>query len=228
MVSHVPLGLNVLIVDTNQPSAQFAGRLSAYMTGRVDNEHANGIAEVYAAKYKEETGCSLVGGTANVSDDDYWTTFFSTWPTHGWFSDEFDNIYQKGQEATAIQAYRFHAAGEIRKLIQKKRAIGTHLLMGETVGNWTCKKVNKAIISHYDEIEHINALRRIQKYPAYLSVGLFFDVALHEALVDFLKMRANQFPMAIADIEKKNGFSVAITGFRLLHIATARRAVPLT
>lgn len=215
MVTSIPAGITVFIVDTEQYAGSFAGNMCAYMTGRVGEL---GVGENYAELYSNETELDPLSEVADVADEKGVMRPWDIWPTHGWFNNGTGNYYLMGQEARALTEYRQQAARERALLCKQRLLVLSEIMEGRTVDGPTVKSREAEIQKHKHEIKDIQLVLEAPFCPAYLSAAIFFFNVPDEKLMRFLKERAFRFVDVRKDIEVADRGVIDITGFRMLHI----------
>jgi len=185
------------VIDTEQYAGNFERQMCAYVTGQIGE---CGVGDEEAAQYKKETHkqpLSFVEERVDDSGDFPCMRPVKIYPTPGWFNHGQGGHYKEGQEAKALVDYRKQVkVCYVPFIKQIKRS------------KWS-EADKKSEIKHYEkEISNAMKLKKVHKYPAYLSVAIFCSRKPTEAEMGFMKERAKKFAAMSTDDK--------ITGFRLI------------
>jgi hypothetical protein len=135
--------------------------------------------------------------------------------------------YRSGEadKAKVLAAYVKSVEGYNLPHIKQREEIIKQLKSGKTVSNWTIPAAKKEIARMKADIAKAKKLKKVSQYPAYLSVGIWFDSKPSKEQIDLMKARAAKF----AEAKRSDGrfswdkdFKLTITGFRLLSFETKK------
>jgi len=224
MVTSIPSGTSIFIIDTEQDASRFVGEMCAYITGRV-GERIRG--DEYAELYEQETNTDPIADVIDIPNGKDIMTPWSVWSTPGWFDNGVGDYYPQGSVQEAVDDYRRRVAQERTNLIRQKEAILAEIKTGKTIANWTETKALDEIERHKREIIVAQGVTRIPSYPAYLSVAIFFGFPPCEMTTDIMKVRAFHFVDTRKQVEHKRD-TINITGFRLLKVQQLKKFTQLS
>lgn len=187
------------IIDTEQYAGNFERQMAAWITGMIGgcgvgeemarqaNRQLPGTTQKWFAKHLSKN--------RGDSDDGY-EPFVSIVPTPGWFNDGFGNHWRKDANTKEVQALFWKAA---RSEMQRELA--------STKG----KKWQDRIRTKYARWRK----RGPDKWPACLSVGIFFDAKPSQVILDIMGDRAASFNQ-VANDQKWHVGVIAVTKCRLV------------
>jgi hypothetical protein len=186
----------MFVIDTEQYAGNFERQMCAYITGQIGE---CGVGQEEAVQYKKETHkqpLDFIENRVDGSDDCPCMRPVNIYPTPGWFNHGDGGHFKDGQEAEALVDYR-KAAKEITGgyIKQAKRSYWSEADKKSEIKRYE-KKINDAM-----------KLKKVHKWPAYLSVAIFCSRKPTDKEIDFMKERAKKF----AAISK-----IKVTGFRLV------------
>jgi hypothetical protein len=193
-------------VDTDSYAGNFERELCAYMTG-ITGECGVGHE---AAKLYEEAGFKPLDDLVGQAQDDHgcWRPA-AIQPTPGWFNDGVGNHYRESDydESEVIKTHNENVENYAKNTIEKVYADKEY--------------AKKEADRHRKE----HTTKRVNKYPAYNSVGIVLTRKPTKEEVEFLKSRAHKFT---TERGKKSRFSgefggihnFEIEGFRLVKETT--------
>jgi hypothetical protein len=193
----------LFVVDTNHYAGNFEREMCSYMTGIVGD---CGVGREYANRLKTETALDpdvFFHNVVQVPDEHGCYRPVVIWPTPGYFNDGMDNEYQIKAYVKSVTDYFLPYKKEAEKTLRKLEA-------GEPVGGWTISSAKQSIASNQAHIDRAKKMKKIHRYPAYMSVGIWFDSELTKEQITVLKERAAMF---CKTYEKED---IKIGGFRIV------------
>lgn len=188
-----------LIIDTNQYAGNFERQMCAFLTGHTGE---CGVGRDMAQIYKEDTGDAKLTKFRNVisvPDEHGCSRPVSIHTNPRWAGDGVGNIFLidgNSNEAELCAAYVKSREGYFSPLIRQKREIINQINSGKEVKGWTVKAAEREIAKHEDDIAKAKQLTRVNRYPAYLSVAIYFDSRPTPEQIEIIKERAKLFPAA--------------------------------
>lgn len=178
----------VFVVDTEQYSGNFERWLCGYMTGRTDEPETHGGEEAEIAK-KEITP--------------------EAWD---YFQEHVINCAEQPDDCpidTPVIIYP--TPGWFNT------GMGGHFKEGQEEEAYKhYKKTTEKYIADHKGMTTLQVSPKLNKFPAYQSVGIFFDEAPSHDIIALLKARAHKFAEQYWPAHRIFGQKITITGFRLL------------
>lgn len=213
----------VFVIDTEDYAGNFERDMTAYITGHVGDCQ---VGEDMVPFYKEETGdtnCEKFTNLLEYRPDEHGCNRpCSIYPTPGWFNHGMGGHFKDGEEAKALNDYveqctRVYGKEYMANPLAAKKALDE----GKQYANWTYAAVEREIKRLTAEVEKARKLKKVAKYPAYLSVAIFFNEKPSKTLIKLMKERAYTFCKANKVLNARLGFKyhpekLTITGFRLV------------
>lgn len=218
MVTSLPSGTTLFIVDTEQPASLFAENMCAFLTGRVGD---TGIGEDYAVLYSEQTEREPLEDVRDIQTTRGFHTPCSPWETPGWFNNGMGGYYREnqGQERQAVAHFRDSVCRQHESLSLQKQSLLAELQRGKKIGDWTVSAAEREIKRHTQQIIEARETRRIRIFPAYLSVAIFLS-SLRDSVADFMKLRALSF-VELQQLIPDCGI-IKVTGFRIIRVQASK------
>jgi hypothetical protein len=210
----------LFVIDTNQYAGNFEREMCAFLTGHVGECE---VGDEMAERHRKEmgnAGDSLFSNVVSVSDDRGCSRPATIWRNPRYANDGHGGHYLiEGADQKSLCA-RYAKAQEdyFQPLIRQKNRIIKDLEDGKPMRNWTIAGAKREIKEHEKRISEARSLTKVASYPAYLSVGIWFDTKPSEHQVELLKKRAALFPKVYQDFNKRYGEqdSIKIESFRLI------------
>jgi len=184
------------VIDTEQYAGNFERQMCAYVTGQIG---ACGVGDEEAKQYKTETHkqpLSFIEERVDDNDDSPCMRPVKIYPTPGWFNHGMGGHFKEGQEAKALIDYR-----------KQVKVCHAPIIKQVKHSDWGEADKKREIKSHEKEISDAMKLKKVYKWPAYLSVAIFCSRKPTNKEIDFMKERAKKFA-AMSEI--------TVTGFRLV------------
>lgn len=191
------------IVDTNLYTGNFEREMCAFMTGHV-GECGVGIEEVdlYEEQYV------ALEDIEQVRDDEDCSRPVSAYPTPNIWNNGLGFEYKNGEEDLALQEFRKSTCKYYESLIEQ-----VENYRGKNLLNWTDEAIDTTVNGYRHHIEDAENLIKPHKYPAYMSLIIYFSKKPTDKIISFLKQRAEEYELFY-------GEGLKITGYRLLEIIT--------
>jgi len=208
-------GATVFVVDTEDYSVSFEKELCAYLTGRV-GEYNKGIE--YAELFQRELNRKSFNNITCIPNENGESCPSSIWENPNYFNNGVGGNFPNGQEKEALLHYKTIVIKEAAQNIQYKRKILDMISHGIYLGELSIQQCKEAIQASEEQIRKAQKLTSVQKMPAYLSVGIFFNSPPPAIQLDILQMRAFKFNDARQIIDSLNNKPIIITGFRLINL----------
>ena len=226
----------IFIVDTEDYAGDFEREMCGYLTGIVGE---CGVGVEGRRKYLEDMGLELdqeryyapvVGNPfeeiiKQVPDEHGCRRPASIYLTPGWYNDGHGGHYDENvtSDAEVLKEYVEAVERECEEEIKHLTLIATEEDTPENRkrGAWTAEAKTMEIKRYQEEITTARQKVKVNRYPAYLSVAIFFDEKPTEEQIELMKERAYDFAK---DTNAYNRFSredtnpIKITGFRLLEV----------
>lgn len=221
----IPIKNNMykFIIDTDQYSGNFEREMCAYLTGQIGE---CGVGSEYAELFeKEVSGKISFENVVSIPDDEGYChrpCIIETNPN--WFNTGMGMFYRNDDidEEKILKEYADQVSGYENSLINKKKAIKERLLKGEKCSNWTIEALDKEIANHEERILKARNAKTCNKYPAYLSVAIFFEDKPTEEQISLMKERALNFDKKyylLSSCKSRDDFKITIENFRLVKIS---------
>lgn len=200
----------LFVIDTDTYAGNFEREMCAYVTGQI-GECEVGKENAELVRQEIPAAVAKLGELINsVPDECGCHRPVSIFPTPGWFNHGMGGHFRDGQEEEALTHYK----QETKKYYEKApESYAEHLR-------------DKVCAESQQKIDEANALTTVQKYPAYLSVAIYFHTIPDKDLIDIMKQRARD--IATRGVGLK-GFEsqVRIEGFRFLEQHTTYKELNL-
>ncbi len=210
----------LFVIDTADYAGNFERELCAYVTGRIGDCE---VGREMAALFEEEIGQEPFKNVTCEPDDHGCSRPATIYPTPGWFNHGQGGHFRDGDEAAALLDYR----KAVRKFAMEDCY---HVYLKDWRANpdsreryqksgWTEAKLEKACRDSEKEIEKADALKKVRKWPAYLSVAISFETEPTASQIALMKERADQFAALPAETYggPPRGQRISqITSFRLI------------
>lgn len=220
----------VFVIDTEQYAGNFERALCAYVTGHA-GECGVGLPESEEfGTDKQSAGLTgsviYVGSVIYEPDDHGCCRPCDIWPTPGWFNNGHANFRNgaAGQKR-ALASYKAATKKEAKVRIKEVSRIEKILRAGEKHGCWTWATCEEARRLHNKTIEKAEQHLTSPRFPAYMSVGIFFDQAPSSTAISTMKARAAGFNARRCRDQYSE--DITITGFRLIERQTVKKALAL-
>ena len=219
----------VLAIDTDAYAGNFEREMCAYATGHFGD---CGVGEEFAKIAKNDFERGVI---VNVSDwidehivsepDEYHCCRpASIWVTPGWYNNGMGGHFKdspENDEAALKKRYESIKEYNQGQLDMVTNRIKNNDFENASVagrGGWTeeaCIRTKKRL---EEEIEEARTMSKIQKWPAYMSVAIFFDEAPPKEVVDVIIERAKNYSTdkSLWPSYKANSKSINISGVRIL------------
>ncbi len=210
----------LFVIDTTDYAGNFERELCAFITGRIgDCEVGREMSELFT----EETGQEPFENVIGEADDHGCYRPVTIYPTPGWFNHGHGGHFKDGDEAAALldyrQTVRESTMEDCYHVYLKDWRANPDSREGYQKSGWTEAKLEKACRDSEKEIEKADALKRVHKWPACLSVAISFETTPTVAQIALMKERAAQFAALPAKTYggPPRGKRISkITGFRLI------------
>ncbi len=200
----------LFVIDTDTYAGNFEREMCAYVTGQIGECEVGKENAELARKEIPDVVARLEELIESVPDEHGCHRPVSVFPTPGWFNHGMGGDFRNGQEEEALVDYK-----------QKSREY--HEKAPEAYVESLRDKVRA---ESQQKIDEANALTEVQKYPAYMSVAIYFHAIPDRDLIDVMKQRAKD--IATRGVGLK-GFEsqVRIEGFRFLEQHTTYKELNL-
>jgi hypothetical protein len=167
------------VIDTDSYAGNFERELCAYITGVV------GDCGVGSRKIEFDE----IEGVAQVADDNGCYRPCAIYETPGYFNNGMGYHYKAGDESNALQAYKDSVIADQEKWIAQEEG-----LRGQNAPTWTDEAIDNSIARRNQKIKEIKELTRVNPWPAYQSVIIYFeDKHLTPEVIKLMKTRANDY-----------------------------------
>jgi hypothetical protein len=211
------------IIDTDQYSGNFEREMCAYLTGQIGE---CGVGCEYAELFEKEVSdkISFNNVISILDDEDSCRRPCKIEINPNWFNTGMGAFYknkdfdeEKIRKEYADQVFNYEDI-----LINQKKIIKEKLLKGEKYSNWTIEACDKEIANHEEIILKARNAKTCNKYPAYLSVAIFFKDKPTEEQISLMKERALNFDKKyclLSSWKSRDDFKITIENFRLVKIS---------
>lgn len=181
------------IIDTEQYAGNFEREMCAYCTGQIGD---CGVGEEEAEEFRstfpdlEEKFDEIIDF---LPDENGCARPASIYPTPGWFNNGFGDFHDR-RENMAREDFE---ASCIKELTKK-------------LSNIDSSEERNILAEEYEN-------RKFIKYPAYLSVVIFFNEKPTDKIITIMKSRAHEFAQ---------NRKITVTGFRLIKNKAIQESLP--
>jgi hypothetical protein len=207
----------IFVIDTEDYSGNFERELCAYITGHIGE---CGVGDEMAEHFEKEVGEPLKNVVEEPDEDNGCLRPTVIYPTPGWFNHGYGEHFRDGEDEKALKSFREVAAANERNSYEC-----TYLkawLEDESVrkayehAGWTLEKLQEAAAKHEKAAREAEAAETFEKYPAYLSVAIFFGKKPTEEQIALMKERALKYADFPYEYDRRRKNISKITGFRLI------------
>jgi hypothetical protein len=199
--------LYTFVVDTEQYVGNFERAMCQYMTGRIlDNEEDEDEDLTFSP------GIFLKMEERPTEHDQYAYHHIVTTP--GWYNNGVGGHFRDIPEndSAALEHWK-------RSTVEyETKYLNIHQAMLDEIdtdrmrrSGWTRESLGRVVQEYRDRIERAAFRTAVNKFPAFLSLGIFFHQELTNEEIEILKSRAHEF----AERE-----SLVVTGFRMIEEIT--------
>ena len=217
----------IFVIDTDEYAGNFERHMCGYLTGITGD---CGVCVEAAKRFAKDMGLNFVNERVvnnpfadivqNVSEDGCYRPC-SIWETPGWynngqgghFKSDSDDSLALGEYVKSVEKYYGDLINNVAKLPTEEDTPENRKR-----GAWTKKGKEKEISRYQEEIDKARKQTKPSKYPAYLSVAIFFEKKPTNEQIDFMKSRAYEFAKDTNARPTNKPRSVNISGFRLLKV----------
>lgn len=179
-----------LIVDTNAYSGNFERQSVAYATGQVGE---CGVGDRQAERAREELPADILTWwsqhTLHVADEDGCARPGNIWPTPGLFNHGLGEHFPTTDEGRAAGLANFKAIK--RNDLNRRREFLDKVVLGES--GWTQKNLDRAREDHERQVLALEAMDKVNEWPAYQSVAVETDAAPPQHVIDSFDARMREF-----------------------------------
>ncbi len=197
--------LYLIVIDTNKYSGNFERDMCAYATGQVgecgvgDNQ-----AEIARREIPEMVG-KIEEIIVQIPDEHGCHRPCEIYPTPGWFNSGLGGEFREGQEVEALKHYKKATRKCFEEQIKRLKSY-------KAKDGWTDEIKERDKKRHLERIAEADALEEPPKFPAYMSVAIYFNKKPSQEIIDVVKRRSAEF----AKKEK-----IIISGYRLIEQKTS-------
>ncbi len=213
----------IFIIDTDSYAGNFERYMCAYLTGKIGE---CGVGREMAKIFENDKIKINFNNIEDTADENGCYRPVEIQPNPNWFNNGMGGHYRISDENIEKQLKDSVKAQEDYwlPLIKQKEEIIKKLKKGKKVSNWTIEAAESEITRHKQDIEKEKKRKTVQKYPAYMSVGIYFSSRPTKEQIDFMKNRVESFESVMrksADYNKN--FKLKIEGFRLIKVTKAEK-----
>lgn len=211
----------IFTIDTEQYAGNFERDMTAFITGQVGE---CGVGQNYAERFSNEVpSChadKLCDAILYLPDDRGCCRPCAIQPTPGWFNTGSGGHFRNGQDAEALKAYKKAETANIN------RELARMATLTESPGNWTKEQIAGAVARLRERLTVVETTKTTGHYPAFLSVGIFFEERPDAKMIEFMQARARAFNAVHKEVALSKGWNegedIIITGFRLIRVETVK------
>lgn len=184
------------IVDTDSYTGNFERELCAYITGHVG---FSGVglpeSEIYLRSYNKLPNLVYIPD----EDNSYILNPVSIYPTPGMLNNGMGFHFKVGDEELGLLEYQMSVKDYYEKQIS--------IVEGYRGSSWTEGEIEGEIERYNTKISlsMSKTVDTFEKYPAFQSIIIYFDIELEQDLIDFLQKRCYDYC---------NAHNINIVGFR--------------
>ncbi len=198
----------LFVIDTDTYAGGFERQMCAYLTGQVGECGVGKENTKLAEQEIPEAVSRLEEMIKQIPDEHGCNRPVSIFPTLGWFNHGAGGHFRDGQEEEALVDYK----KKIKENFEKAHE------------SYIKEHHEKVRAESQQKIDEANALTKVKKFPAYMSVAIYFYEIPDKGLIDLMKQRAKDIStkgVGLKGYEDK----VNVTGFRLLEQRTVYKEV---
>ena len=214
----------VVAIDTNEYSGNFEREMCAFITGQIGE---CGVGDHLIVEAREELAEDTFNNTlewieehiVQESDDNGCYRPCSIWPTPGWYNNGMGGHYkdEPGAEEQALkdnyEALVNYNAGQLAMVTA--RIENNDFEDSSQPGAWdkaACIRTKNRIDK---ELAEAKAKAKVNKWPAYMSVAIFFEEVPPKEVMDVIIDRARHFATERPDWESWKGEKKPLTITRI-------------
>lgn len=214
----------IFIIDTDQYAGNFEREMCAYITGHTGE---CGVGGELAGCLKKDTGLNpdtFFSNVLQVADEDGCCRPVEIQPNPNWFNDGHGNEWKitDNDVEKQLKKYVKSVTDYWTPWIKQKESYIPELKTGKVIANWTIEAARREIASHKKEIEKAKKQKIVARYPAYNSVGIWFESEPSEKQIELMKSRAKKYKIGKLYKQPK------IEDFRLLHEETTIKTTEIS
>jgi hypothetical protein len=208
----------LFVIDTENYAGSFEREMTAYVTGVVgDCEVGAEVASLFPdTPLKDE----ILKNILQVPDERGNRRPCFIYPTLGWFNHGMGGHFRDGKEDIALADYincviKYYGNSIYHGYLNNWRTDPKSRNNYEKAG-WNEQKLIEACER---EEKKIDEAKKLNKYPAYLSVAIYFKEKPSQELIDFMKERSKEYSNNNEIKYLKllgHDCKINITGFRLI------------
>ena len=198
----------LFVIDTDRYAGNFEREMCAYVTGQIGECEVGKENAELAKQEIPDVVAKLEELIDSIPDEHGYHRPVSIFPTPGWFNHGRGGHFRDGQEEEALIDYKQETEKHYKKAPE----------------NYVEHLREKIREESQQKIDEANALTVVSKFPAYMSVAIYFHTIPDKDLIEVMKERARN--IAIKGVGLK-GFEsqVGIEGFRFLEQHTTYREI---
>lgn len=224
----------IFVIDTEEYAGNFERELTAYVTGQVGEcGVGDDMAKLYESEVDEkdhERFCELLDHRPD--DDNGCRRPCAIYPTKGWFNHGMGGHFRDGEDDEALKSFIAAVSADNAKSIAERERIKKILQSGEAYSNWTVAACDREIKRYKAETDKTIKMKKPHKYPAYLSVAIYFEKKPSKGDITFMKERVERFQKSVTEFNKSFGYPhfpdpFIVTGFRLIEEKTETSEIEL-
>ncbi|MBS3089663.1 hypothetical protein J4461_02150 [Candidatus Pacearchaeota archaeon] len=200
----------LFVIDTDKYAGNFEREMCAYITGQIGECEVGKENAKLARQEIPDVVARLDELIDSVPDENGCHRPVSIFPTPGWFNNGMGGHFRDGQEEKALAHYK----QETKKYYEKAP---------ESYAENLREKVR---VEGQQKIDEANALTVVQKYPAYMSIAIYFHSIPDRDLIDVIKQRARDIAAQGVGLRLFES-QVRIDGFRFLEQYTTYKELNL-
>lgn len=218
----------VFAIDTTEYSGNFEREMCAFVTGQIgDCEVGRKLAAEarfqLSAPELDRVFQWIEEHIVQESDDNGCCRPVSIWPTPGWYNNGMGGHYRDDpstEEKAAKDNYESVKAFNAGQLAMvNKRLEEGDFEPDDKRGGWNkaaCERTKERLERQIEEAR----TKKLDKYPAYMSVAIFFDEIPPDEVIEAMIVRAKEFALKRPDWKsyrlESEKTPLTITAFRIL------------
>jgi len=209
----------VVAIDTNEYSGNFERPMCAFITGQVGD---CGVGDELIENALEELAQDTFNNTlewieehiVSESDDHGCHRPASIWPTPGWYNNGMGKHYldNPSTEEQAIkdhyESVKAYSAGQLN-MVNERLSTG-NFEPDDKPGGWTKEACERTKVRLESELVEAKSKTKPNKWPAYMSVAIFFDEVPPKEVIDVMMERALRFASERPDWREWKGEKKAL------------------
>lgn len=205
----------IFVIDTNQYAGNFEREICAYITGEIGDCSVGDEMLTFFAEETDKNKEFFKKHILQICDEDGCSHPCEIYINPNWLKLGYGSTYRKNnlkEEKKALISHKKQCKHHIDSEIEKMESYKKRLEKGEETiikAGWTKESIDKRI----EKIKSEFNCAKIETYPAYNSVAIFFKSKPTEAVIKLMKKRAKEY---VKNFDYYTKEKIKIEQFRLI------------